>query len=145
MNDAVKAHEHHSLCRDLAGMDWRVGQPKRLSLTVGKITRALGVDTMALADVPAADLRESDEPCGSYSCQRHGQRGGQTQSPSGACDALDGSDITGLLHVAARLLHGKAATIAAERDAGWQEPGRSLFPAAAGAMANGRRGPQQGA
>src|SRR5215213_4872189 len=34
MNGAVKAHEHHSLCRDLAGMDWRVGQPKRLSLMV---------------------------------------------------------------------------------------------------------------
>ena len=37
MNGAVKAHEHHSLCRDLAGIDWRVGQPqpKRLSLMVG--------------------------------------------------------------------------------------------------------------
>ena len=34
MNGAVKAHEYHSLCRDLAGMDWRVGQPKRLSLMV---------------------------------------------------------------------------------------------------------------
>jgi hypothetical protein len=34
MNSTVKAHEHHSLCRDLAGMDWRVGQPKRLSLMV---------------------------------------------------------------------------------------------------------------
>jgi hypothetical protein len=114
-------------------------------ITVGKITRALGFVTMALADVPAADLPESDEPRGSCSCQRHGQRGGQTQSPSGACDALDGSDITVLLHVTARLLHGEAATIAAERGAGWQEPGRSPSPTDAGAMANGRRGLQQGA
>jgi DNA-binding MarR family transcriptional regulator len=30
----VKAHEHHRLCRDLAGTDWRVGQPKRLSILV---------------------------------------------------------------------------------------------------------------
>jgi hypothetical protein len=35
VNGTVKAYEHHSLCRDLAGIDWRVGQPKRLSLMVG--------------------------------------------------------------------------------------------------------------
>jgi hypothetical protein len=34
VNGAVKVHEYHSLCRDLAGMDWWVDQPKRLSLMV---------------------------------------------------------------------------------------------------------------
>jgi hypothetical protein len=137
--------EEAGLSRDTVSKPESGAKKRPHGITVGKITRALGVDTMALADMPAADLREYDEPRGSCSCQRHGQRGGQTQSPSGACDALDGSDITVPLHVAARLLHGKAATIAAERGAGWQTPGRSPSPTAAGAMANGRRGLQQDA
>ncbi|MGI8859473.1 MAG: hypothetical protein ACR2HO_04885 [Rubrobacteraceae bacterium] len=30
----MNAEDYRELCRDLAGMDWRAGQPKRLSLLV---------------------------------------------------------------------------------------------------------------
>ena len=59
--------EEADLSRDTVSKPESGTKKRPHGITVGKITRALGVATMALADVPAADLRESDEPRGSCS------------------------------------------------------------------------------
>ena len=124
--DQGKLAEEAGVSRDTVSKLENGMRRRPQTVTIMKLSRALGVDLAALARAPRGGMRDQgavDERGAAARSNAGGGRGREVSVPLAnleateakrvalrrACKALDGPDLTIVLQVAARMLYGKLA------------------------------------